>query len=205
MTSKDLNESETRAELIDPALKVAGWGIVDNSRVRREVIAPGRLIGGGRRSKPDIADYVLVYRNQKLAVIEAKRVGLPVTEGAAQAKRYAEKLQSRFAYSTNGIGIYRIDMLTGEEVDVDSYPTPEELWNATYAEQSEWRNRFAEVPFEDKGGSWEARYYQHNAINRALEAIAEGRDRILLTLATGTGKTNIAFQLACVDSHLTIH
>lgn len=76
-----MNEAETRAELIDPALAAAGWGKVDGSRVRREVIAPGRLIGSGKRSKPDIADYVLVYRGQKLAVIEAKKVSLPDTEG----------------------------------------------------------------------------------------------------------------------------
>ncbi len=188
MADHDLNEAETRAELIDPALAGAGWGKVKNSRIRREVIAPGRLVGGGKRSKPDIADYVLVYRNQKLAVIEAKRISLPDTEGVAQAKRYAEKLQTRFAYSTNGKGIYRIDMETGKEGYVSNYPSPEELWNDTYAEQNEWRDHFSAVPFEDRGGSWEARYYQHNAINQALEAIAEGRDRILLTLATGTGK-----------------
>ena len=193
----DLNESETRAELIDPALTAAGWGKVENSRIKREeVITVGRLVGAGKRGKRDIADYVLVYRNQKLAVIEAKRVSLPDTEGVAQAKRYAEKLQIRFAYSTNGKGIYRIDMETGAEEYVGQYPTPEELWNATYAEQNRWRDRFSDVPFEDKGGSWEARYYQHNAINQALEAIASGQDRILLTLATGTGKTFIAFQLA---------
>lgn len=196
MTIQDLNEAETRAELIDPALAVSGWGKIDKSRVRREVIAPGRLVGSGKRSKPDIADYVLVYRNQKLAVLEAKRVSLPDTEGVAQAKRYAEKLQTRFAYSTNGKGIYRIDMETGMEEYVSNYPSPEELWQATYTEQNTWRDNFSDIPFEDKGGSWEARYYQHNAINQALEAIASGQNRILLTLATGTGKTFIAFQLA---------
>ena len=191
-----MNEAETRAELIDPVLVEAGWGKVDGSRVRREVITRGRLIGGGERSKQDIADYVLVYREQKLAVIEAKKVSLPDTEGLGQAKRYATKLQTRFAYSTNGKGIYRIDMETGEEGYVNGYPTPEELWDETFAEPNNWRDRFSAVPFEDKGGSWEARYYQHNAINKALEAIAAGDDRILLTLATGTGKTFIAFQLA---------
>ena len=123
-----MNEAETRAELIDPVLVEAGWGKVDGSRVRREVITRGRLIGGGERSKQDIADYVLVYREQKLAVIEAKKVSLPDTEGLGQAKRYATKLQTRFAYSTNGKGIYRIDMETGEEGYVNGYPTPEELW-----------------------------------------------------------------------------
>lgn len=197
----DLNEAETRAELIDPALTTVGWGVVDSSRVRREeVIAPGLLIGGGKRSKSDIADYVLVYKGQKLAVIEAKRVGLSDTEGLAQAKRYATRLQSRFAYSTNGKKIYKVDMQTGVEGYVDTYPTPEELWAETYSEKEastqQWRDNFSAVPFEDRGGSWEARYYQHNAINQTLESIAEGKDRILLTLATGTGKTFIAFQLA---------
>ncbi len=191
-----MNEAETRAELIDPALKASGWGVVEGCRVRREVITLGRLQGAGERSKQDIADYVLTYRGQKLAVIEAKRRGLPDTEGVGQAKKYAEKLQTRFTYSTNGDGIYQIDMETGAEEYVTHYPSPDELWDATFAEENEWRNRFADVPFEDKGGIWEARYYQHNAINKALEAIAEGRERILLTLATGTGKTFIAFQLA---------
>ncbi len=196
MNEAALNEAETRAELIDPALAAAGWGKVDGSRVRREVIAPGRLIGAGKRSKQDIADYVLVYRGQKLAVIEAKKVSLADTEGLAQAKRYAERLQTRFAYSTNGKGIYRVDLKTGDEAYVSDYPTPDVLWDATFAKANPWRDRFAAVPFEDKGGSWEARYYQHNAIDKTLEAIGEGKDRILLTLATGTGKTFIAFQLA---------
>ncbi len=192
-----MNEAETRAELIDPALANAGWGEIENSRVKREEqITLGRLVGNGKRGKREIADYVLVYRNQKLAVIEAKRVSLPDTEGVAQAKRYAEKLQTPFAYSTNGKKIYRIDMETGEEGYISKYPTPEELWNVIYAQQNRWRDNFSTVPFEDKGGSWQARYYQHNAINQTLEAIAAGQNRILLTLATGTGKTCIAFQLA---------
>ena len=191
-----MNEAETRAELIDPALKAAGWGNVEHSRVRREVIAPGRLQGAGQRSKQDVADYVLTYRGHKLAVIEAKRVDLPDTEGVGQAKKYAEKLHVRYAYSTNGKGIYQIDMETGAEGYVSEYPAPDELWNLTFAEQNEWRDRFAEVPFEDKGGMWEARYYQDIAIRNTLAAIAEGRQRILLTLATGTGKTFIAFQIA---------
>ncbi|MAO13711.1 EcoAI/FtnUII family type I restriction enzme subunit R [Marinobacter sp.] len=195
MSHTALNEAETRAELIDPALKNAGWGVVDASRIRREVIAPGRLQGGGRRGQSDIADYVLIYKGQKLAVIEAKKRALPVTEGLAQAKRYAERLQARFAYSTNGDGIYRVDLATGKEGPVESYPSPEELWAETFAKHNIWRERFGTVPFEDKGGFWEPRYYQHNAITQALEAIAEGRDRVLLTLATGTGKTAIAFQI----------
>ena len=191
-----MNEAETRAELIDPALKAAGWGEVEGSRVRREVIAPGRLQGGGKRAAPDIADYVLTYREHKLAVIEAKRRDLPDTEGVGQAKKYAGKMQVRYAYSTNGDGIYQIDMETGAEDYVDAWPTPDDLWSRTFAEQNDWRDRFAGVPFEDKSGAWQPRYYQDIAIDRVLEAIAAGGDRILLTLATGTGKTAIAFQIA---------
>ncbi|OHD48946.1 MAG: restriction endonuclease subunit R [Spirochaetes bacterium GWF1_41_5] len=191
-----MNEAETRAELIDPALKAAGWGVVEGSKVNREEITLGRLQGSGKRSKQDVADYVLVYKNHKLAVIEAKRRDLPDTEGLTQAKRYAQMLQTRFAYSTNGEGIYRVDMKTGNEGYIDRYPAPDELWNDTYSEVNEWRNRFASVPFEDIGGTFEARYYQHNAISKVLEAVAGNKQRILLTLATGTGKTFIAFQLA---------
>lgn len=191
-----MNEAETRAELIDPKLKEAGWGVVAHSAIKREVIAPGRLLGGGKRAKPLIADYVLVYRNQKLAVIEAKRRDLADTEGLQQAKEYAQRLQTPFTYSTNGIGIYQVDMRTALEGYVDRFPTPEELWHCIYAIDNQWQDRFADIPFEDKSGTWQPRYYQHNAINAVLEKIALGEQRILLTLATGTGKTAIAFQIA---------
>ncbi len=191
-----MNEAETRAELIDPALKSAGWGVVEGSRVRREMIAPGRILGGGQRKKESCADYVLVYRDHKLAVIEAKRRDAEDTEGLGQAKRDAERLQARFAYSTNGLGIYQVDLETGAEGYITHYPSPDELWAETFAEENEWRDRFAGVPFEDRGGSMDARYYQHNAINRTLEAIAANEPRILLTMATGTGKTFVAFQIA---------
>jgi type I restriction enzyme R subunit len=190
-----LNEAETRAELIDPALHAAGWGVVAESRTRREMIAPGRIMGGGRRAKPKSADYVLVYRNTKLAVIEAKAAGKSYTEGVGQAKDYAGCLLTRFAYATNGREIYRIDMRTGAEGPVDRWPTPDELWAETFATPNTWRDRFAAVPLQTDG-RFEPRYYQYNAIQRTLDAIADGRDRVLLTLATGTGKTVIAFQIA---------
>ncbi len=196
-----MNEAETRADHIDPALKAAGWGVVEGSRILREHgITAGRLLGGGKRAKAEIADYVLVYRNTKLATVEAKAWDKPYTEGVAQAKSYATRLAVRFAYATNGQKIYGIDMATGLEADVAQYPSPEELWNLTFAEADHdtatWRDRFATVPFEDHGGTWQGRYYQDIAITRVLEAVASGRDRVLLTLATGTGKTFIAFQLA---------
>lgn len=191
-----MNEAETRAELIDPALKAAGWGVVEGSRIRREVIAPGRLEGGGKRGKSEIADYVLIFRNTKLAVIEAKKRAASLTEGLGQAKLYAGKLLTRFAFSTNGEDVYQVDMQTGAEGPVDSFPSPEAIWAAAFPEPNAWRDRFAATPFVEKGGGWSVRYYQHNAANRALEAVAAGKPRILLTLATGTGKTTIAFQIA---------
>jgi type I restriction enzyme R subunit len=191
-----MNEAETRAELIDPLLVAAGWGVVEGSRIRREFpIAPGRIEGGGRRGKSLSADYVLSYRNTALAVVEAKADGLPLTEGVGQAKEYAAKLQLRFTYASNGKGIYAIDRETGEEGEAEGFPSPQELWARTFAEENAWRDRFASIPYPDKGGSWQIRFYQEIAVKRVLEAIASGRDRILLTLATGTGKTSIAFQI----------
>ena len=192
-----MNEAETRAEHIDPALKAAGWGVVEGSRIRREYpIAPGRIEGHGKRGKPLTADYVLEYRNTKLAVVEAKAWDEELTEGVAQAKNYAGKLAVRYTYSSNGHGIYGIDMETGTEGEMTAYPTPDELWAMTFAKADAWRDRFAAVPFEDKGGSHPSRYYQDIAIDRVMQAIAANQQRILLTLATGTGKTFIAFQIA---------
>jgi type I restriction enzyme R subunit len=192
-----MNEAETRAEHIDPALKAAGWGVVEGSKILREYpITPGRIEGLGRRGRSHHADYVLVYRNHKLAVNEAKAWDKLLTQGVAQAKDYAGKMSLRFAYCSNGKGIYGVDMQTGKEGEKPSYPTPDELWAMTFAEANAWRDRFAAVPFEDKGGSHPSRYYQDIAVERVMEAIAENRQRILLTLATGTGKTFIAFQVA---------
>jgi type I restriction enzyme R subunit len=174
----------------------AGWGVVEGSRIRREFpIAPGRLEGGGKRGKALSADYVLSYRITALAVVEAKADGLPLTEGVGQAKEYAAKLQLRFTYATNGRGIYAVDMESGEEGEAEAFPTPQDLWRSTFAKENAWRDRFASIPYPDKGGSWQIRFYQDIAVKRVLEAIASGQNRILLTLATGTGKTSIAFQI----------
>ena len=164
-----MNEAETRAEYIDPALTAAGWGVVEGSRILREYpLTPGRIEGGGRRGKSLTADYVLVHRNHKLAVIEAKSYDRPLTEGVGQAKDYATRMAVRFAYATNGQGIYAIDMHTGKEGPASRYPAPDELWNLTFAEANAWRDRFAVVPFEDRGGSHPSRYYQDIAVDRAV-------------------------------------
>jgi type I restriction enzyme R subunit len=192
-----MNEAETRAELIDPKLKACGWGVVEGSKILREYnITAGKIQTGGVRAKKLTADYVLVYKGIKLAVVEAKSDDLGVGEGVAQAKQYAEKLKLETTYSTNGKEIYSICMKTGAEGLVADYLTPEQLWNKTFAVQNEWREKFSAIPFEDIGGTKGARYYQEIAVNKTLEAVANNEPRILLTLATGTGKTFIAFQIA---------
>ena len=189
-----MNESETRAEYIDPKLKASGWGEVEGSKVLREFrITDGRIQAGGVRTKPEIADYILVYKNRKIAVIEAKAENLEATEGVTQAKTYTGKLHIDYTYSTNGKEIYEVSMKTGHEGFINQFPTPDELWNKTFSDQNEWKDKFASVPNE---GEYCKRYYQEIAINNVLSAVAEEKNRILLTMATGTGKTAVAFQIA---------
>jgi type I restriction enzyme R subunit len=206
-----MNEAETRAELIDPQLIQAGWGIVEDSKILRErdvcKITDGRIQIGGARAKALIADYILTYKGVKLAVVEAKSSDLEVGEGVAQAKLYAEKLNLETTYAANGKEIYQICLKTGEEKLANQFLSPQELWDKTYpkaasTQQAEkWRERFSAIPFEDKSGTWQARYYQEIAIRKTLESVAQGEDRLLLTLATGTGKTAIAFQIAWTLFH----
>ena len=193
-----MNEAETRAELIDPKLREAGWGVLDGARILRERhITDGKIQTGGGRGKPLITDYILVYKNRQLAVIEAKSNERPVGEGVGQAKNYAKKLELNFAYAANGKEIYEINMAGGEGT-ITKFPTPDELWNKAFADvpRNNWSNSFDLVPYEDVGGTKSTRYYQEIAVNSVMEAIAEKKQRILLTLATGTGKTFIAFQIA---------
>lgn len=195
-----MNEAETRAELIDPKLKACGWGVVEGSKILRErnvcKITDGRIQVGGGRRKPLIADYILVYKGIKLAVVEAKSDDLEVGEGVAQAKQYAVKLNLETTYATNGRQIYQICMKTGAEGLVNDFLSPQELWDKVYTDQNDWRDKFADIPFHDKSGTWQLRFYQEIAVKNTLEAVAQKKDRILLTLATGTGKTAIAFQIA---------
>ena len=144
---------------------------------------------------PKKADYILIHKGVKLAVVEAKSDEVGYAEGVMQAKEYAKKLCIRFTYATDGDNIYAIDMSTGEEELIDKFPTPDELWNMTYGDVDEWRDKFNAQPLYLTEGR-NPRYYQEIAINKTLEAIAKGKNRVLLTLATGTGKTFIAFQIS---------
>lgn len=191
-----MNESQTELEYIDPALKKAGWGVIKESKIYKQFpISQGRLLGNGRRATPLKADYVLQYKNRYIGVVEAKKRDLHYSDGVTQAKDYAERLKIRFTYSTNGVGIYQIDMDESLECDITNFPTPDELWNMTFPKEDTLQDKFYDIPLNDKGGTWYPRYYQNNAINKTLEAVANDKKKILLTLATGTGKTDIAFQI----------
>ena len=203
-----MDESTTRRVKIDKALYAVGWEQVPESQILNEqrayLIAPGRVEKLSVNRHPKKVDYILEYKGIKLAVIEAKADELPVEVGIPQAKQYAEMLQIRYAYSTNGDQIYFIDMgvrdpygnyiVPSSEHLVDKFPTPQELWLMTYPDVNEWRDKFNLLPF-NIGGGRVPRYYQVNAINNVLNAVARDQNRILLTMATGTGKTYVAFQI----------
>jgi type I restriction enzyme R subunit len=192
-----MNEADTRAEIIDKQLEAAGWKTGGDVRVFREFnINDGEIKPSGIRYRQLKADYVLAYKNIKLAVVEAKSDEVEVGEGVAQAKLYANKLRLQSSFSANGKSIYQINHKSGEEGLVSSFPSPEELWQLAFGDINEWRDKFNAVPFESINGTKQPRYYQELAVNKAVEAIANKKPRVLLNLATGTGKTFIAFQIA---------
>jgi type I restriction enzyme R subunit len=199
-----MNETQTRHDLIDPALKEAGWNLVEGSKVWVEFpITKGRILGKHRRSKPLQADYVLEYKGRRIGLIEAKASNKYYTDGVGQAKDYAERLNIRFAYATNGRKIYGMDLQEGTEGDVNRFPSPDELWEMCYpapkenykVEIADWKRRFTEVPFPLYKGKYLPYYYQRVAIEKVLDAIAAKQQRLLLTMATGTGKTATAFHI----------
>lgn len=180
------NESKTRLDLIDPQLKVAGWGMnktVGSNILPEHVFTDGRLIGTGQRGKQKKADYLLVFNSQKLAIVEAKAEDREVTDGLEQVKDYAKCLNIRFVYSTNGKGIYLFDMKAGTGREVEGYHRPEELFEMTFGELNEIEKTVISEPFQRE--KYGPRYYQENAINSAVKAVSGGEDRVLLTLATG--------------------
>lgn len=192
-----MNEATTRRELIDPKLTECGWGqnVTTGSQVVAEyVFTDGRLIGSGQRGKTKKADYVLTYKNQKLAIVEAKAEDKEITDGLEQVKDYAATLGIRYVYSTNGHGIYCFDMKAGRGEEVNGYHTPDDLFVMTYDDVSDTQYRVLTEPYQII--KHRPRYYQENAIHAATKTISGGGNRVLLTLATGTGKTTIAFQIA---------
>jgi type I restriction enzyme R subunit len=194
-----MNEADTRAKLIDPMLRQAGWS--EDLIEREYMISPGRIYAteqGDYRDKPRKVDYLLRYQGLPIAVVEAKPDTEAADVGIQQAKAYAELLGSPFAYSTNGREVVGFNFLTNQYERPEAFPSPEELWSRLEkaghpATQEPERNPLLE-PFYIQGGR-RPRYYQERAVNIALAAFLEGRKRILLTLATGTGKTFIAFQI----------
>lgn len=203
-----MDETATRRKKIDPKLYAVGWEQVPESEILTEQsayqIAPGQVSALPQNRHPKKADYILEYKKKKLAIIEAKRDEKTVFEGIEQAKKYARMLHIRYTYATNGDEIWQIDMgvqdATGKyiipstEGPVDKFPSPQELWHMTYPEDNAWRDRFNLMPL-NRGGGREPRYYQEIAIDKVLTAIANKQNRILLTMATGTGKTYTAFQI----------
>jgi len=205
MSDEKLSESTTCMRHIDPKLKDSGW---DLEKITREYhINKGQIIPegkSGKRKDPNIADYVLkLGPDYKIAVVEAKAYDLPHDQGMQQALIYAEKMNLKFAYATNGKKIEEYDFITKQQRTIDKFPTPHELLE----------RRKKELDFDEKqmdillepldrtskdpgGSSMEPRYYQEIAINAALTSILAGKKRVLLTLATGTGKTFISYQIA---------
>ena len=158
----------------------------------------GQILGHGRRGHPQSADYVLEYNNRKLAVVEAKRWDLGLTDGVQQAKDYADMLDVRFTYSSNGQGFYEIDMLTGEERELerDAFPNPNNFGSVPSMHPTNFVIRLQPFLLRTEVEHGLLATTKTTLSSVALQAISDGKDRILLTLATGTGKTSIAFQIS---------
>ena len=186
-----LNEANTRKRLIDRSLESRGWR--DEHLNCEYTFTDGKKIPGGGKGEQCSVDYLLQFNNTNIGLIEAKREGLPITEGLQQAQDYGKKLGVRFVYSTNGHGIFEYDMKTDSGQEIDYYPTPEELYQRVEGDSVQKSNMLKEPLIQE--GSMIPRYYQKLAVQRAIGAIAEGKNRVLLTLATGTGKTFIAYQI----------
>ncbi|EDY87331.1 type I restriction-modification system, R subunit [gamma proteobacterium HTCC5015] len=205
MNKKALSERDICTKFITPALQRAGWDI--QSQIREEYgFTAGRIIVRGRmhtRGKQRRADYVLSYqKNQPIAVIEAKDNNHSLGDGMQQALAYSDVLDTPFVFTSNGDGFLFHDRTglaekTETQLSLDEFPSPATLW----ARYCQWKGighqeqPVVEQPYYDDGSGRTPRYYQQVAINRAVEAVAKGRDRLLLVMATGTGKTYTAFQI----------
>jgi type I restriction enzyme R subunit len=195
-------EADTCRKFVVPKLQASGWETEPHSTLEQRPITDGRIVPRGKgyiRRSPKRVDYLLRYTPDfPIAVVEAKREGKYGTDGLQQAKQYAEMLGLKFAYATNGREIIEVDYFTGLETTVSTFPTPEELWQryqqgSGLAAVTPSADSFL-TPYNRAAGK-PPRYYQDIAIQRAVGAILQGKMRVLLTMATGTGKTVVAFQI----------
>jgi type I restriction enzyme R subunit len=195
------NEADTCRKLVVPKLQAAGWDSDPHSIAEQRTVTDGRVIPVGKgfvRKPPKRVDYLLRHnRDFPIAVVEAKASYRTAADAVQQARNYAEMLGLKFAYATNGPDIIEIDYFTGRETGVPTFPTPDELWQryqvgSGLTSPSQASQLLA--PYNHVGGKT-PRYYQQIAINRTIEAILSGKKRVLLTMATGTGKTVVAFQI----------
>lgn len=200
MVEIDYNEADTCRKFITPQLVEAGWENPPHSLTEQRYFTDGRIVvtaGSSKRGKQKRADYILRYRHDyPIAVVEAKEYGLPAAQGLQQAKDYAEILGLLFAYATNGQEIIEFDYTNGQQRQIPRYPTPDELWQRLSVAKGITAEAAAHIlePSHREPGKT-PRYYQEIAINRTVQAIAQGQKRVLLTMATGTGKTYVAFQI----------
>lgn len=190
--TKHISESDTRANFIDPKLADSQWEALHI--VREYYFTDGRKLLGNKRGKRLFLDYLLKYNNTNLAIVEAKKLGDHPTKGLQQAIEYAEKLKINFVYATNGKRIYEFDTRTGKGDYINNFPTPKELYQRLFGAKNELKEKLQNIPFL-LTGNFAPRYYQEIAVGKTMEHLADGKKRILLTLATGTGKTFIAFQI----------
>ncbi|MBW1802092.1 MAG: DEAD/DEAH box helicase family protein [Deltaproteobacteria bacterium] len=195
-----LTEADTCTKYVLPKLIAAGWDDEPHSFTEQRTFTDGRIIvtgGRPRRGKKKRVDYLLRYtRDFPIAVVEAKANYLKPATGLQQAKEYAEILGLKFAYSTNGTGIVEFDFTTGMETEIDGFPGPADLWERLRLAEDIDKEQADRLhsPFYLEAGR-KPRYYQEIAINRAVQCIIQGKNRILITMATGTGKTLVAFQI----------
>jgi len=186
------SEADTRANFIDPALVTAGWS--SQQIIREYYFTDGRKLAGNQRGSRCFVDYLLHSGHRHLAIIEAKKQSSHPTQGLQQAIDYAKKLGVRFVYATNGEQIYAFNLVSGKGDFINAYPTPDELLARYSGDDSDLGEKLRNIPFHLEA-SMQPRYYQELAVHAVTDAIGSGKARILLTLATGTGKTFIAFQI----------
>ena len=207
MDIHSLSEEDIKLRFITPAILSKGWAFEDISMEMQVKLTDGKINLKGNmvaRSKPKYADYVLYYnRATPIAIVEAKDANHSVSFGLQQAKEYAKMMDVPFAYSSNGLGFQEYDFLTGKEraLGMDEFPTKEELYARYFAEVNDGQGvtdeemKVIEQPYCTGQDIFPPRYYQRNAVNRTVNAVAQGRNRLLLVMATGTGKTYTAFQI----------